>query len=45
LIKLGARIARHLPYVIFQMAEIAVSRAFPGVLGQIDELRLKPAPA
>ena len=45
LVKIGAKIVRHGRYVIFQMAEVAVSRdLFADILRCIDRLRPKPAP-
>jgi hypothetical protein len=46
LVKIGARIVRHGRYVIFQLAEVAVSRAmFAAVLRRIDRLRGPPVAA
>ncbi len=46
LIKIGAKVVRHGRYVIFQMAEVAISRdLFADILRRIDRLRPKPAPA
>jgi DDE family transposase len=43
LIKIGARIVRHGRYVVFQLAEVAVSRAlFAEILRRIDRLWPKP---
>ena len=40
LIKIGAKIVRHGRYVIFQMAEVAISRdLFADILRRIDRLR------
>ena len=42
----GHSIQQLLRYVTFQLAKVAVSKnLFPKVLGLIDELRRKPAPA
>jgi hypothetical protein len=41
LIKIGAKVVRHLKYVIFQLAEVAVPRQlFAAILGRIARLRL-----
>ena len=46
LIKIGAKVIRHGRYVVFQMAEVAVSRQmFRDILGLIARLRAPPAPA
>ena len=46
LVKIGARIVRHGRYVVFQLAEVAVSRAlFAEILRRIDRLRGSPVPA
>ena len=46
LVKIGAKVVRHGRYVIFQMAEVAMSRELFGeILRLIDGLRLRPAPA
>jgi hypothetical protein len=46
LIKIGAKVVRHGRYVIFQMAEVAVSRQmFAETLSLIARLRAPPAPA
>ena len=46
LIKIGARVVSHGRYVIFQMAEVAVSRPmFKEILSLIARLRAPPAPA
>ena len=46
LVKIGARIVRHGRYVVFQLAEVAVSRAlFAEILRRIDRLRASPVPA
>jgi hypothetical protein len=46
LIKIGAKVVRHGRYVMFQMAEVAVSRQmFQEVLSLIARLRSPPAPA
>jgi Transposase DDE domain group 1 len=45
LVKISARIVRHGCYVVFQLAEMAVSRAlFAGILRRIDRLRPRPPP-
>ena len=46
LIKIGAKIIRHGRYVMFQMAEVAVSRQmFADILSLIAGLRASPASA
>jgi hypothetical protein len=46
LIKIGAKVVRHGRYVIFQMAEVAISRQmFQEILRLIAELRPQPPPA
>ncbi len=46
LVKIGAKIVRHVRYVTFQLAEVAVSRdLFRKILSRIDELRPRSAPA
>ena len=46
LIKIGAKVVRHSRYVTFQLAEVAVPRElFQKILGLIDDLRRRPAPA
>ena len=46
LIKIGAKVVSHGRYVIFQMAEVAVSRLiFADILSLIARLRAPPAPA
>jgi hypothetical protein len=46
LVKIGAKVARHGRYVRFQLAEVAVPRSlFQKILGLIDDLRPRPAPA
>ncbi len=46
LVKIGAKVVRHGPYVNFQLAEVAVSRdLFRNILSLIDDLRRRPAPA
>jgi hypothetical protein len=46
LVKIGAKVTRHGRYVTFQLAEVAVPRnLFHKILGLIDDLRRKPAPA
>jgi hypothetical protein len=43
LIKTGGRIVRHARHIIFQLAEVAVSRdLFAAILGRITRLRLAP---
>ncbi|MEA2086191.1 MAG: IS1380 family transposase [Chloroflexota bacterium] len=43
LIKIGGRIVRHARHIIFQLAEVAVSRdLFAAILGRITRLRLAP---
>jgi len=43
LIKIGAKVVRHSRYVVFQMAEVAVSRAlFAEILDRIGRLRASP---
>jgi len=43
LIKIGGRIVRHARQIIFQLAEVAVSRGlFAAILGRITRLRLAP---
>ena len=43
LIKIGGRIVRHARRVVFQLAEVAVSRdLFAAILGRIARLRLAP---
>jgi DDE family transposase len=43
LVKIGARIVRHGRHVVFQLAEVTVSRAlFAGILRRIDRLRGPP---
>ena len=43
LIKIGAKIIRHGRYIIFQLAEVAVSRALLAqILGLIADLRAPP---
>ena len=45
-IKIGAKVVSHGRYVIFQMAEVAVSRQmFVDILSLIARLRVPPAPA
>jgi hypothetical protein len=45
LVKIGARIVRHGRYVVFQLAEVAVTRAlFRDILRRIDRLRPRPLP-
>jgi hypothetical protein len=44
LIKIGAKVVCHARYVIFQMAEVAISRElFAAILGRIGKLRLLEA--
>ncbi len=46
LIKIGAKIVRHVRYVTFQLAEVAIPRdLFADILSRIDRLRPKPNPA
>ena len=46
LIKIGAKIVSHGRYVVFQMAEVAISRIlFADILRMIAELRPQPPPA
>jgi len=46
LVKIGAKVVSHGRYVIFQMAEVAVSRQmFADILALIARLRAPPAPA
>ena len=46
LVKIGARIVRHGRYHVFQLAEVAVSRAlFAAILRRIDRLRGPPVAA
>jgi hypothetical protein len=46
LVKIGAKIVSHGRYVMFQMAEVAVSRqTFADILSLITRLRTPPAPA
>ncbi len=46
LVKIGAKVVSHGRYVTFQLAEVAVPRSlFHKILGLIDELRRRPAPA
>jgi hypothetical protein len=41
LIKIGAKVVSHARYIIFQMAEVAVSQElFEAILGRIWRLRL-----
>jgi len=45
LIKIGAKVVRHARRIVFQMAEVAISRTlFAAILRRIERLRL-PAPA
>jgi len=45
LVKIGARIERHGRYVVFQLAEVAVTRAlFAEILRRIERLRPRPPP-
>jgi hypothetical protein len=45
LVKIGARIVRHGRYIVFQLAEVAVSRAlFTEILRRIKRRRLRPPP-
>ncbi len=46
LVKIGAKVVNHGRYVTFQLAEVAVPRSlFQKILGLIDDLRPRPAPA
>ena len=46
LVKIGAKVVSHGRYVTFQLAEVAVPRSlFQKILGLIDDLRQRPAPA
>ena len=46
LIKIGAKVVRHLRYVIFQMSEVAVSKAlFCEILGRIRGLAMVVMPS
>ncbi len=46
LVKIGAKVVSHGRYVTFQLAEVAVPRSlFQNILGLIDDLRRRPAPA
>ncbi len=43
LIKIGAKVVRHSPYVVFQMAEVTVPKAlFHEIFGRIVRLRASP---
>ena len=43
LVKIGAKVVRHSRYVVFQMAEVAVSKTlFREILGRITQLRAGP---
>jgi hypothetical protein len=43
LIKIGTKVIRHSRYVIFQMAEVALSRThFREILDHIERLRVRP---
>ncbi len=45
LVKIGAKVARHGRYVMFQLAEVAVPRdLFEKILSLIDDLRRRPVP-
>jgi Transposase DDE domain group 1 len=45
LAKIGARMARHGRYVVFQLAEVALPRSLlTGILRRIDDLRPRPPP-
>ncbi|MCH7777699.1 MAG: hypothetical protein IH878_14355 [Gemmatimonadetes bacterium] len=45
-VKIGAKVVSHGPYVTFQLAEVAVPKElFRKILGLIDDLRRRPAPA
>lgn len=44
LVKIGAKVVAHSRYVIFQMAEVAVSREmFAAILARIARLKAAPA--
>ena len=46
LVKIGAKVVRHGRYVTFELAEVAMPRElFRKILGLIDDLRPRPAPA
>ena len=46
LVKIGAKVVRHGRSVTFQLAEVAVPRElFRKILGLVDDLRRRPAPA
>ena len=46
LVKIGTKVVRQVRYVTFQLAETAVLRSlFQKILGLIDDLRRRPAPA
>ncbi len=46
LVKIGAKVVSHGRYVTLQLAEVAVpSELFRKILGLIDDLRPRPAPA
>ena len=46
LIKIGAKVVRYGRYVTFQLAKVAMPRSlFANILGLIDDLRPRPAPA
>ncbi len=46
LIKIGAKVVSHGRYATFQLAEVAVPKElFRKILGSIDDLRPRPAPA
>ncbi len=45
-VKIGAKVVSHGPYVTFQLVEVAVPRSlFQKILGLIDDLRRRPVPA
>ncbi len=45
LVKIGAKVIRHGPYVMFQMVEVAVPHdPFREILRLVDGLRLAPLP-
>ncbi len=45
LVKIGAKVVRHVRYVTFQLAEVAVPRnLFREILLRVDELRRRPVP-
>ena len=45
LIKIGTKVVRHVRYVIFQTAEVAIPKdLFADILRRIDQLRPNPPP-